>query len=570
MSRRPPPARTRSPGLSSRFAIVVSCGLLLVSFALGVYANRTARTQELRQANVQAQILANSLAAPLAFEDQGAIASYLQALHANPAVEAVAAYGVDGRLAAGFRRGAAQPPSVNKVTPPRIADGQLVVTAPVVQGSTQLGSVYLRTATDPLVRRLARYSGIGIIVVMASLLIGVLGAANASLREAHRKLQAEIAEREKAEEALRQAQKMEAMGQLTGGVAHDFNNLLMVASSGLELIDRTSDPDRRERLKQGIRQAIDRGANLTQQLLAFSRKTPMKSEVVDLRALLEEMNQVLERSLREDITVSVRADGEIWPVEVDASQFEVAVLNIAINARDAMPTGGAITIRLANEGHRVRVAVSDTGVGIPSEAIPRLFEPFYTTKPVGQGTGLGLSQVYGFARASGGEVRVDSTVGQGTTVTLLLPRAEKTLTRPPPPSAAPRSKDALRKGRVLVVEDDSHVAELVGDMLQELGYEPRHVANASDALDLIRASADLDLVLTDMVMPGLIGGLDLARRIMAERPDLPVVLTTGYSASASEAAADGLRLLLKPYRIEALAAELQAALKARPQRVAPQ
>jgi len=255
---------------------------------------------------------------------------------------------------------------------------------------------------------------------MASLLIAALGASHASLTEAHRKLQEQIEEREKAEEALRQAQKMEAMGQLTGGVAHDFNNLLMVASSGLDLMDRTSDPIRRDRLKQGIRQAIDRGADLTQQLLAFSRKSPQKTEVVNLPDLIAGMRDVLDRSLREDIKVSIEAQDGLWPVEIDPAQFEVAVLNVAINARDAMPNGGVIAVRLENApgdesqpGDMVRVTVTDSGHGMAPELLNRAFEPFFTTKGVGQGTGLGLSQVYGFARASGGDVKIESELGRG-------------------------------------------------------------------------------------------------------------------------------------------------------------
>ena len=551
-------ARTGQLTISSWMAVSVALILLLLSVALGLYTEAQARAEALRQATVQADILANSLAAPLAFDDAPAARGYVAALGADMRVEAVGAYDDAGGLVASFHRVGAPPPRVNRLTRPHIDDGSLVVSAPVGQGGLSLGSVYLRVDVEPLARRASRYFAVGAIVVMSCLLIAVLASSQTSLRRANRKLLEEIAERERAESALRQAQKMEAMGQLTGGVAHDFNNLLMVISGGLELIDRTGDPARRERLKHGVRQAVDRGANLTQQLLAFARKAPLKTEVVDLVAELNGMHQVLDRSLREDITVQVTADGPVWPVEIDLSQFEVAVLNMAINARDAMPRGGVITIRLSNEGERVRVAIRDTGEGIAAEALPRIFEPFFTTKPVGQGTGLGLSQVYGFARASGGEIEVESQVGRGTSISLLLPRSPKPLPSAPR-GCAVEPGPLNRQCRVLLVEDDQRVAEIVSEMLQRLGCDTVLAADAAAGLKVARETPDLDVLITDMVMPGEMGGLDLARRMRDERPGVAVVLTTGYSASAAEAAAEGLRLLAKPYTIEALAAELEIA-----------
>ena len=380
---------------------------------------------------------------------------------------------------------------------------------------------------------------------------------------------AEIDERRQAEAKLAQAQKLESIGKLTGGVAHDFNNLLMVASSGLDLLERTSDPARRERLRDGIRQAIDRGASLTQQLLAFSRRSPLKPEVIDIGQRLSGMHAILDRSLREDVTVRMMLPPDLWRVEVDASQLEVAVLNIAINARDAMPDGGTITIEARNEpsgrpdgsGDMVRLSIRDTGVGVAPDMIGRLFEPFFTTKAVGKGTGLGLSQVYGFARASGGEVGVDSVLGEGTTIWLRIPRSTKA-----PAALAPLAARAPVAGpgrrRVLLVEDDDSVAQLVEEMLRELGYEVKRVGDGASALDALRVDPGYQLVFSDMVMPGDIGGLDLARDISRLRPDLPVVLTTGYSAAAAAATKEGRRVLVKPYRIEALAAELDAVLSA--------
>ena len=438
------------------------------------------------------------------------------------------------------------------------------MTSPVTEGETVLGSVYLRTVLESPGRRAMRYAGFALLIVMAALLVAVLGAASAREAEAYRRLSRETREREKAEDALRQSQKMEAMGQLTGGVAHDFNNLLMVASSGLDLLERTTDPTRRERLRTGIRQAIDRGASLTQQLLAFSRRAPLKPEVVDIEKRLTGMHTLLDRSLREDVAVEMRLPRDLWRVEVDASQMEVAVLNIAINARDAMPDGGVITIEGRNEpsgkpgglGDMVRLSIRDTGVGVPPEVLSRLFEPFFTTKPVGKGTGLGLSQVYGFARSSGGEAGIESVLGEGTTIWMRIPRSTKSLAQEAAPVALPGPGSTER--RILLVEDDDSVAQLVEEMLRELGYDVARVGDALSALETLRQDIAFDLVFSDMVMPGDVGGLDLARDITRLRPDLPVVLTTGYSAAAAAATNEGRRVLIKPYRIELLATELDA------------
>jgi signal transduction histidine kinase/ActR/RegA family two-component response regulator len=551
-------------------AMSLAAALVLAGVGLGLYNEHLGVVERERQGATQARILAASVAASLAFDDKSTTREYVNALRLNPDVQAAGAYGKNGLLEAGYAVLGPPPPREVTLAPPRLKDGALIVTAPVRQEGTTLGLVYVRVAVEPWPRRAARYLGIGLLVLMASILVAVLGASQASLREAHRKLMEEVAERQKAEDALRQSQKMEAMGQLTGGVAHDFNNLLMVASSGLDLMERTSDPARRERLKQAIRQSIDRGASLTQQLLAFARRSALKPEVVDLRVLVQGMRELLERSLRENILVDFRL-GAAWPVEVDASQLEVAILNIAVNARDAMPGGGVITLSTRNEPgdvDRVRLSVRDTGTGMSQEVQERVFEPFFTTKEVGQGTGLGLSQVYGFIRSSGGEVHIESVLGEGTTVSLLLPRSEKA-----PPELAEASAaatgDGEKRARILMVEDDNNVATLVAEMLEELGNEAVRALSAADALDRLVSDGPFDLVFSDMVMPGDMDGLQLAHEIARRRPDLPVVLTTGYSSAAASAANENLRLLVKPYRIEALAAELDAALDRKPLRAAP-
>jgi signal transduction histidine kinase/CheY-like chemotaxis protein len=563
--------------VSTAAAMIAAVGLVLAGLAVAAYNESLFHNQAAREAQVQADILAASVTAALAFDDEDAAREYLNALRANPQVEAAGVYGGEGLLLTSYRRerGQALPARAEPVRAPYVG-GRIVVTAPVVQNGARLGSVYLRTTSEPLGRRILRYAAIGLLGVMASLVAAILGAANGAQRRANRALaqanealRQQIEQREAAEEALRQSQKMEAMGQLTGGVAHDFNNLLMVASSGLELLDRTENPHRREALKQAIRQSLDRGAGLTRQLLAFSRRSPLKSEVVDLGHQVEGLRVLLDRSLREDIAVKLDIEDGLWPVEVDPSQLEVAVLNIAVNARDAMPAGGAITITVRNRpeivvegrhGDFVELAIADTGGGMSAETQRRVFEPFFTTKDVGKGTGLGLSQVYGFSRASGGAASIVSEEGKGTTVSLYFPYSNKPLSLP---TEQPAAAGPQKPGRVLLVEDDESVAAAVAAMLRELGYKVLRVSDAAAALAVLDQGEKVDLVFSDMVMPGPMDGAALADQIRRRWPDLPLVLTTGFSEAAEAAAQKGLRLIAKPYRMETLAIELAAARAAK-------
>jgi len=542
-------------------AIVLALALLSASVLLAFHNEQVSRREDVQQLVVQSRILGGSVAAALAFDDQATAQEYVDALRANPEVDAAGVYALNGERVAGFSMGNVPLPAVNRLAKPHESGGEIEITAPVVQNGTMLGSVYLRAPIEPWTRRLSRYVGIGIIVVMAALLIAGLGSSYAAATEANRRIKAEMEARREAEEALRQSRKMEAMGQLTGGVAHDFNNLLMAASSGLELLDRTDDPKRRERLRQGIRQALDRGAKLTQQLLTFARRSPVNPEVIDLGRRIAALRDLLDRSLREDIAVAIDLPADLWPVKLDVAQFEVAVLNIAVNARDAMPNGGTIAITARNlpgsgdEEDRVALSVRDEGTGMPPELIDKVFEPFFTTKGVGHGTGLGLSQVYGFARGAGGTVRIDSVEGEGTVVSLLLPRSFEPLPRVVEPGEDPCAAED-RTCLVLLAEDDAQVADLVGQMLEELGYDVRRVGDAEAALDLLGDGLPADVLLSDMVMPGEMGGLDLARAARQRQPDLPVLLMTGYSAAASAAAEEDIALLTKPFGIEALGREL--------------
>lgn len=551
-----------------RLPFAVAIALILVSLTLAFANERMSRSQTVRETQVQAEILASSVAAPIAFDDRAAAQEYIDALRTNPAILAAAAYGEDGRQRAGFaREGSFKPPERNSLAAPRIVKNSVIVTAPVLQNGTRLGSVYLSTSIDPWTRRISRYVGIAIVVLMASMLVAGLGASYSSVAEAHRRLLAESEERRRIEETLRQTQKMEALGKLTGGVAHDFNNLLMVASSGLELLDRTDDPVKRERLKGAVRSAIDRGAKLTQQLLAFARRSAMHPETIDLRARLAGLRDMIDRSLGEKVTVELALADDLWPVEVDPPQFDVALLNIAVNARDAMPNGGRIRIEGRNspvgDEHQqdmVVLTISDEGIGMDPDIIGHVFEPFFTTKGVGEGTGLGLSQVYGFVTSSGGTVGVSSEIGRGTTLTISLPRCNANL----PTGAAETSSStsrAARRRHILVAEDDNEIAEMVGQMLSELGYDSTRAPNGSAALSRLENGAKPDALLSDMVMPGEVDGLELARRARQIHPKLPVVLVTGYSPAAGAAAEAGLPLLRKPFTMEQLDLALVAALQ---------
>jgi signal transduction histidine kinase/CheY-like chemotaxis protein len=397
------------------------------------------------------------------------------------------------------------------------------------------------------------------------------------LERANAELRRQIDERARVEETLRQAQKIEAIGQLTGGVAHDFNNLLMVIAGGLDLIDRTRDAERRHRVIAGMRQAAQRGASLTRQLLAFSRLQSLAPEPVDLARRIGDMSELLHRSLRGDIEVRLDFEEGLWPVEVDPGELELVVLNLAVNARDAMPEGGTITIRARNapaqdasERDFVELAVIDTGAGMPAEIQERVFEPYFTTKDVGKGSGLGLPQVHGFAGQSGGSVRIESEPGAGAKIILLLPRSARQ------PAAKERclageAGEPVRahRGNVLLVEDDEEVAALVAEMLVQLGYAVTRASSAKAALGALANGRQVDIILSDIMMPGGMNGVDLARELRRRRPDVPVLLTSGYAEAARrDADAAGVAILPKPYQITDLAAALQAVCNPAPRPLA--
>lgn len=369
---------------------------------------------------------------------------------------------------------------------------------------------------------------------------------------------------EESEMQRRQAQKLETIGQLTGGVAHDFNNLLAVVIGSIELARRRITDQRADRLLENAFLAAERGARLTKQLLAFARKQSLSLEPTDIPQAIAGMRELLARTIGPSISIQTDLDDSLWTVVTDRDQLEIAILNLAINARDAMPSGGMLTISASNvqpqdrpqdlaEGDYVRIAVRDTGTGIPEELRGKVFEPFFTTKDIGKGTGLGLSQIYGFVKQQGGSVTLESKIGQGTEVALYLPR---TLHEPKPGAARrPLANPTGSGAHVLVVDDDPDVRALVVESLRNFGYRVSEAPHGEAGLSLLRERPGIELVLADFAMP-VLDGLGFIQVARAEHPRLPIILMTGYAdaerLSRSEEHLRNVPLIMKPFNIEAL------------------
>ncbi len=427
-------------------ALVAAAMLLAAGVLMAIYEERLYTAQQVKNIREQAQILAASVTAAIVFDDRRAAQEYVEALAANPEVQAAGVYDGEAHLLAGFSRGGARLPAAAPSEGAIFGEGFMDITVRASQNGTGVGTVMLRAVSEPIERRYARYGGLILLVTMGALVIAVLSfSQNALARRAQQlsivntRLQEEMEERRKTEEALRQSHKMEAVGQLSGGIAHDFNNLIMIVKGNLRLLKRRLGPEAEQAgtYIASADEALDRAAHLTQRILAFSRRQPLTPQRVDLSTLAQGLSELIRHSVGEKVQIEMRL-GAKDSILCDLNQMENVILNLAINARDAMPDGGKMVVQTRDvtldtpppevegesfmPGAYVALSVSDTGIGMPEEVRRRAVDPFFTTKPLGKGTGLGLSMTFGFVRQSGGYLTIDSTPGKGTTVTMLMPR----------------------------------------------------------------------------------------------------------------------------------------------------
>ena len=590
----------RQGGMAAAMTIVAAAALLLAGIGLAIVMDRRYEVRRIDDLTAQARILAATETAALAFNDRKAAQEYLNALHANPQIVAAGLYLPDGNRFATYPREppASLPPWFGLAPRGVAGSGLVTVSEPVRQGDEVLGHLVMQIAAEPLAARLQREGAIGLLVAMAALLVAVLGVAQSALRRANagltahadqlaranQALQDQIARREQAEAALRQAQKMEAIGQLTGGVAHDFNNLLQVVVGSLERLRTRAgrqpggNGPEQERLIESAMQAAQRGARLVRQMLAFSRRQPLDPKPIDLNALVMRVSELLGRVLGERIQITTVLPAGLARVKVDENQLENALLNLALNARDAIDGAGRLTIETANvmlddsvtseepevvPGDYVMLGVTDTGCGMPPEVLEKVFDPFFTTKEVGRGSGLGLSQVYGFIRQSGGHVKIASVEGEGTAVRLYLPRHEGSAAV----AEVRRIDGALPRGNsgdlILVVEDEAGVRALSVATLRDMGYQVLEAEDARSALDQLDRHPDVRLLFTDIGLPGDMNGRDLADAARSVRPGIKVLLTSAYAQETrihQERTGSGLDLLTKPFTGVDLAREIRSVL----------
>jgi two-component system, NtrC family, sensor kinase len=384
-------------------------------------------------------------------------------------------------------------------------------------------------------------------------------------------LQSEIERRERAEASLLQAQRLEAVGQLTGGIAHDFNNLLMVISGNLEIASRRTDISSIRKLLKSMGNAAERATNLTRQLLTFSRRNMVDPKTVDLLHILQEARVLMGHLAGDRVDLRYDFAGNLYPVRIDISEFQAAILNLAGNARDAMPDGGTLTLIGRNvslserdiaerqlscgPGDYAEIIVEDTGCGIAPDVLHRIYEPFFTTKQTGKGTGLGLSQVYGFVQQSGGAIMISSRVGEGTHVSMLLPRSLEKLSDQPGPE---KHEDLRGHGTILIVEDDDEVRKVSITLLEELGYRVLFAPDAAEALRIVESGEHIELLFTDVVMPGNMNGVDLTKRVRSIDSRIQVLLTTGYPGHAELFRETGVDVLVKPFTRTELAIKIHS------------
>jgi signal transduction histidine kinase/CheY-like chemotaxis protein len=398
------------------------------------------------------------------------------------------------------------------------------------------------------------------------------------IQERSRQLEAETATRARAQDALRETQKLEAIGRMAGGIAHDFNNLLTIIVGNAEFLETSLQNGAEQDSAKAIGKAADRGVQLVRKILAFSRTQTLHPEVIDLRERRAELAEMLERTVRNDVQVHVNFSHDLKTVECDAGELELALMNLCVNARDAMPGGGLVQIEGRNVilpstpepgsgarissapdavGPFVAISVSDAGSGIAPSDLLHVLEPFFTTKALGKGTGLGLSQVYGFVQQANGLVTIDTAIGTGTVVTMYFPPFRGTAQSLQEGSKA---EDPRGAGKILLLEDDEGVAKMASTMLTGLGYEVHRVSEPRTALAVLLGGQKFDLLFSDIVMPGGINGLELARKVRQHFPSLPILLTTGYSSAAANVYSEGFPLIAKPYRRDTLAAAIESAI----------
>jgi signal transduction histidine kinase len=444
--------RVRGPRrFTPRYAVAAAIALLAAGVAISVYQDRVFRAQQIREVTVQGDILAASVTAALMFGDAKTLQEHVSALEINPEIEAAGVYDERRALVASFVRKGQEPLPRSAPGPDlRVRGRRTLVVVPAMQDGTRLGTVCIRTIDEPLGRLLTRHAAVMLLTVMAAVLMAFMGAAQRTLGEANLQLetraialaetnallQNEMEERSKAEDALRQSQKMEAVGQLSGGIAHDFNNLLAIIQGNLHLVETLGprDPSVMQSSLDGAREAVDRASQLVRRLLAFSRRQPLSPRAVNLSELAAGMKDLILHSAGSRVRVEWDLQSQ-WKTLCDGNQMENVILNLAINARDAMPGGGTLTIGTKDlsltgggpggevaPGEYVELRVCDTGTGMTEEVRKRAFDPFFTTKPHGQGTGLGLSMAFGFIRQSDGHVHIETVLGKGTTVVILLRR----------------------------------------------------------------------------------------------------------------------------------------------------
>jgi signal transduction histidine kinase/ActR/RegA family two-component response regulator len=577
-------------------ALAVAVGILIAGVVMAVYSERSYKEQQIKDVSVHAQILASTVTAALVFDDQAATEEYVNALRANPEILSAAVYNSRGALVASYSRAEPVPERV-KIQPPYFVKDRLVVIVPVKQDIVTLGAVYLEAITEPALQRFLRYGAVGLLITMAFLVAAVFGVAHTALTrantelksrasdlaQANRMLQTQMREREKAEEALRQSQKMEAIGQLSGGIAHDFNNLLTIVKGNLQLLQRRLSAGRTDvsRYVELALDGVNRATNVTQRILAFSRRQPLSPKPVNISRLIVDIELLLRHSSGDGISVETRLTSDWWAL-CDPNQMENVVLNLVINARDAMPSGGRIVIETANvsgeqsvfddvaPGDYVQLSVSDTGIGMSPEVLSKAIDPFFTTKPQGQGTGLGLSMIFGYIKQSKGHLHIASQPGKGTTVTILLPRhigadiGQTTAAVVEAPAGEASAMAQPEVPTVFVVEDEVLVRTLAVEAIREAGYRVLEEGDGKAALDVLKSATKIDLLVSDVRLPG-INGFQLAEYGLAHREAMKVVLMTGFTQDPlpQKLAEAGIRVLYKPYDLEELTAWVHESLSDR-------